>query len=135
MGLVGARRGGVALQRLRTWLAVDDAQAARVKTVMVSHKESLMQARDSAKAAREALVEGIRTSGGDEAAVRLAWRAFASEIEDSVVAAAGCVADVQAELTPEQQERCGQAMEHLRALQAAKLDMWREIGQPLSQGE
>lgn len=134
-GLAGASRGGMAKERIRTWLAIDDAQAVTIKTVLKSHKESLMQAHVSSMAARQVLVDTILTRGGDEATVRLAWRDFASRVEDSVVAAAGCLTDVKAQLTPEQQERCSLALDHIRAIRAAKLDMWRDIGQPLSSDE
>ncbi|MCF7849520.1 MAG: hypothetical protein K9M45_11780 [Kiritimatiellales bacterium] len=134
-GFRGLPRVGMMVQRVRTWLAIDDAQAANIKAVLASHKDSLMQARDTSQEARTALVDTILSKGNDEQAVRQAWRDFSYKIENAVIAAAGTIADVKAELTPAQQERVAAAREHMLNLKAAKLDMWRDIGQPLPQGE
>lgn len=134
-GFGATPRGGAVMEKVRTWLAIDDVQAARIKTALERHKDDLIQARDFSLKARVTLVDTLVSNGHNEQAVRQAWRTFAVQVEDAVVAAAGTMADVKTELTPAQRERCAKTREHLRNIRAAKLDMWRDIRQPLSQGE
>jgi protein CpxP len=85
-----------------------DAQREQVRSIMESHKTEMDEAGTKLRDAHRAFAEAVQAATVDEATVRARSTAVATAMADDALLRAKIRAEVQAILTPEQQQQLKQ---------------------------
>lgn len=103
------RHGEQRMERMADKLELDSAQREQVQAALDARRDEIKSLHEQLREERRALREQLKT-GYDEAAVQARAATIGDLVERMVVAKARTGADLQAVLTPEQQDKLGQMM-------------------------
>ena len=96
----GGKRDG--FMKMLKHLDLTDQQEAQVTAILDQHKEQHQALRDQLKKDRQALHEAVMADTFDEANIRTASKALASDMEEMAVLRGKVASEIRAVLTPEQ---------------------------------
>jgi protein CpxP len=89
-------------------IELTDAQREQVRAIMDAHRAEFDEAGTKLREAHRAFAEAVDTTPVDEATVRARSAAIATAMADEAILRAKARSEVQAILTPEQQEQLQQ---------------------------